>query len=182
MSSQVPYNSPGSESTSHGGAMDPNTVRLQRTQHASVSSPYPTNSPSATTSGNASHGGAMDPNQIRLHLAQAQQNPSPSTTAANISAQNCIAASPSQPSPPQVRGQQAQYGSSAHLVGTQSPPAGFTSPQSLQSPQSVGSPSYFPPQGVYQQPHPTQFQQSFQGHQMSSAPQVGCPSRIMKFS
>ena len=163
--------------------MDPNAVRLQQghTQHPSASPTYSANSPSRTTSENASHGGAMDPNQTRLHMARAQQNSSPSMSTESNPGPHHFAASPGQPSPPPLRPQQVQYGSSAHLIGAQSPTAGITSSQGPGSPQSVGSASYFPAQNPYPQPYPMQVQQSFQGHQIGSAPQVSCPTRAERF-
>ena len=180
MSSQVPHGSPGSEPASHGGAMDPNAVRLQhgRTQQPSASPTYSANSPSRTTSENASHGGSMDPNQTRLQMARAQQNSNPSMSAANNPGPHYFAASPGQPSPPPLQPQQLQYGSNAHLIGAQSPTAGITSSQGPQSPQSVGSASYFPAQNSYQQPYPMQVQQSFQGHQTGLTSQVCCLTRM----
>ena len=181
MSSQAPSTTPASspaphggtmahfEAIAHGGAMDPNEVRLRqiRAQQNSASSAHPANSPDVVATGNPLHGGDMDPNEVRLRLARLQQasghsSPTPSTPEPN----NAVT-SHAEVSMRQAEIQSAQYGSSSHLINTPySPPSAYSMSQTAQTGQ------YFPAQHGHQPPNPVQAQPSPQ------SPYSGLPTQV----
>lgn len=175
MSSQTPSTSPASPPAPHGGAMDPNELRLRqaRAQQTPASSAHSAISPGVVATGNPPHGGDMDPNEVRLRLARMQQTSGSSSPALNNPEPSNTVAShgglPMRPAEPQS----AQYGSSSHLIKTpSSTPSGYGIYQTAQTPQSAQSGQYFPTQYGNQPSNPNQAQQSPQ------SPHYGLPTQV----
>ena len=163
------------EAIAHGGAMDPNEVRLRqiRAQQNSASSAPPTNSPNVVATGNPPHGGDMDPNEVRLRLARFQQASGHSSPAPSTPEPNNTGASHAEVSMRQAQIQPAQYGSSSHLINTPyPPPSAYSMSQTAQSTQSAHSGQYFPAQHGHQPPNPIQAQQ------LPQSPYSGLPSQV----
>lgn len=166
MSSQAPFTTPAPPPAPHGGAMDPNELRLRqaRTQQTTVSSAHSTNGPGTVATENPPHGGDMDPNEVRLRLARLQQTSGSSSPASSVPDPNIAVASRGGVQMQHAEIQSAQYGSSSHLINTPSPPPlGYNMYQNTQSPQSSHSGQYFAAQHGNQPSNPSQAPQSPQG-------------------
>ena len=175
MSSQAPPTTPASPPAPHGGAMDPNEVRLRqaRAQQTTVFSAHSTNGPGMVATGSPQHGGDMDPNEVRLRLARLQQTSGSPSPASNIPDPNQAVSSRGGVQIQHAEIQSAQYGSSSHLINTPtSPPLGYSMYQSTQTPQSTYSGQYFPAQQGHQPSNPGQAQPPPQ------SPYSGLPTEV----
>ena len=163
----------------HGGAMDPNEIRLRqiRAQQTAAPSADSANNLGRVATESPTHGGDLDPNEVRLRLARMQQTSS-SSTVVNSPGQHSNSASQGASSTTrQVESQPAQYGSSSYLSHMPaSPHSEYTAFSTHQSPQPAQTPThsgqYFPAQTGQYSPF------SNQAPQTPQSPQSGLPAQV----